>query len=376
MTFLLTLFTFFIIIGFLIFFHELGHFLMAKKAGLLVEEFAIGFPPKVFSKKIGETKYSLNLIPFGGYVKIYGEEPDEESNKDERSFSSQKPFIKAKVLVAGVFANILLAVFIFYLVLLFTGFKWNVFLPFDYRFPFGREESSLIIADILEDSPAEFAGLRERETILFVDNDKIVTREDFIEYVNTHKEKEILLLLKDSQTKEKREVTVVPKEEDGNYFIGVLLADATQISYESFLGKAFSGFLHTANMTHLSLYSLFKIFSDSFTEKTVAPIRESTAGVVGIFAITHIMIKEGIIALLNMMGLISVGLAIMNILPIPALDGGRLVFVAYEAISRRKVPFNIEKNINFAGFAFIILLIITLTYNDIIRFGGIIKEMF
>lgn len=374
MTFFLTLFIFIFIIGFLIFSHELGHFIAAKSSGLLVEEFALGFPPRVFSKKIGETTYSLNLIPFGGYVKIYGEDPDENSAKNERSFHCQRPIVKAKVLIAGVLANILVAAFIFYIVLSFSGFKWNVSLPFDYNFMFGKQSQIPLIVTVLENSPAEESMLKEGEMVLSVNGFPVSTREDFVSYVNVNKEK-VTLALKDIRSGEEREVQVIPKEEDGNYFIGVLLSDITEIKYESF-NKVFSGFLHAVNMTHLSFYSLFKITYTSIGEKTIEPFRESTAGVVGIFAITHLVIKEGIIELLNMMALISVGLAVVNILPIPALDGGRLVFVIYEAIFRRKTPPNFEKNLNLVGFAFLILLIVTITYNDIIRFGGLIKGMF
>ncbi|MDD2913408.1 MAG: M50 family metallopeptidase [Candidatus Pacebacteria bacterium] len=374
MTFFLTLLIFIFIIGFLIFSHELGHFIAAKSAGLLVEEFALGFPPNIFSKKIGETKYSINLIPFGGYVKIYGEDPDEDSTKNERSFYCQKPIVKAKVLIAGVFANILVAAFIFYIVLSFSGFKWNVFLPFDYNFIFGKQSQVPLIVTVLENSPAEESGLKEGEMVLSVNGLSVSTREDFVKYVNIDKEK-VVLALRDVRSKEEREVEIIPKEEDGTYFIGVLLSNVTEIKYESF-NKVFSGFLHAVNMTHLSFYSLAKLTYTSIGEKTVEPFRDSTAGVVGIFAITHIVMKEGIIELLNMAALISIGLAVVNILPIPALDGGRLVFVIYEAVSRRKTSPNFERNLNLAGFAFLILLIITITYNDIIRFGGLIKGMF
>lgn len=376
MTFLITLITFVLIIGFLIFSHELGHFLAAKKSGLLVEEFALGFPPKIFSKKIGETNYALNLIPFGGYVKIYGEDPDEESVKNERSFSSQKPLVKTKVLTAGVLANIIVAIIIFYFVMFSSGFKWNVSLPFNYNFIFGEQSTIPLVASVFEDSPAKDSGIKEKDLILKVDGSSITNTENLVSYINNNK-KEMVLTVKNIKEKEEREIIITPKQsEEGSYIIGTFLVDITEIKYNSFLGKTFSGFLHTANMTHLSFYSLFKLVKDSFNEGTVKPFKDSTAGVVGIFAITHIVIGEGVVELLNMVALISIGLAVINILPIPALDGGRLVFVLYEFIFRRKAPFNFEKNLNLIGFIFLMLLIVIITYNDIIRFGGLIKDMF
>lgn len=375
MGFLLTFVVFVLIIGFLIFSHELGHFLVAKKEGLLVEEFALGFPPRIFSKKIGETKYSLNLIPFGGYVKIYGEDPDEESDKNERSFSSQKPLVKAKVLMAGVLANILVAIVIFYFILIFSGFKWNLSMPFDYNFIFGKQSRIPVVLSVIEGSPAEKANLQERDLILSVNGVSFLGTKEFVEYVSGHKE-EVVLIVKNISTEQERELKIFPQEENGRYTLGVFLLDITEIRYDSLIDKTFSGFLHTANMTHLSFYSLLKLGKDSFAKKTMEPFRESTAGVVGIFAITSLVIEEGIIELFNMIALISVGLAIINILPIPALDGGRLVFVVYEVIFRKRAPFNFERNLNLIGFIFLMLLIVTITYNDIIRFGGIIKEMF
>lgn len=374
MEFFLTLIVFVFIISFLIFSHELGHFIAAKKSGLLVEEFALGFPPRIFSKKVGETLYSLNSIPIGGFVKIYGEDGEKEVGEDKRSFSNQRPLTKAKVLVAGVFANIILAVFIFYLVLLLSGFKWTVSLPFDYNFIFGSETKSPLVGLVLEESPAEKAGIKEQDLILTVNGKTVSTRKEFTNYISSGEE--AVLSVKNINSQEEREITLTPEKKDGNYIIGSMLVNISELKYDSFGSKIFSGFLHTANMTHLSFYSLVKVIGSSFEEKTVEPLRDSTAGIVGIFAIVNIVMTEGITELLNMIALISIGLAIVNILPVPALDGGRLVFVLYEAVFRKRAPDNFEKRLNYAGFIFIILLVIMITYNDVIRFGGIIKEMF
>ncbi len=370
MMFFLTLVTFILIISFLIFSHELGHFIIAKRNGLFVEEFALGFPPKIFSKKIGETEYSLNMIPFGGYVKIHGEDGDEGSD-DKRSFHMQRPLVKAKVLLAGVFFNLIVAVLIFYIILFLAGFKWNVSLPFDYNFVFGEQRTIPLVVEVVEDSPAEKVGIKERDLILSVNGFSISGTEELIEHI-TRSNNEKTLLLRNIDSDIEREVVVIPEEGA----IGTILIDITEIGYVARHERLFSGFFHAANMTHLSFYSLLRLTGESISERTAEPLRESTAGVVGIFAITHIVMGEGIVELLNMVALISIGLAIVNILPIPALDGGRLVFVLYEAILKKRAPSGFERKLNLAGFIFLIFLIITITYNDIIRFGGLITEMF
>ncbi len=368
MEFLLTLIVFVLVISILILVHELGHFWAAKKAGLIVEEFGLGFPPSLFSKKIGETKYSLNLIPLGGYVKIYGEDADEQEN--ERSFYLQKWPVKAKVLFAGVLANIFLAVILFYFVLGFSGFKADLSLPFEYDFIFGKTEKTPFVAFVLEDSPAQKAGIEAGDLILLVDGEKKQTGKDFIEYAET--KEDMTLVLKNMATEEQRNILIAGEE--GKIGVGIL--DYTELAYYSSLEKAGSGFLHAVNMTHLSFFALTHIIKASFQERTIEPLKGSAAGLVGIFAVTGIVMTQGIIQLLNLIALISIGLAIVNILPIPALDGGRLVFVAYEALLKKQAPAEFEKKLNFMGFMFIILLIILVTYNDIVRFGGLIKEMF
>ncbi len=247
-------------------------------------------------------------------------------------------------------------------------------MPFDYNFIFGSETKSPLVGLVLEESPAEKAGIKEQDLILTVNGKTVSTRKEFTNYISSGEE--AVLSVKNINSQEEREITLAPEKKDGNYIIGTMLVNISELKYDSFGSKIFSGFLHTANMTHLSFYSLVKVIGSSFQEKTVEPLRDSTAGIVGIFAIVNIVMTEGITELLNMIALISIGLAIVNILPVPALDGGRLVFVLYEAVFRKRAPDNFEKRLNYAGFIFIILLVIMITYNDVIRFGGIIKEMF
>lgn len=379
MPFLLTLLVFLFIIGFLIASHEVGHFLAAKKAGLRIEEFALGFPPKIFSRKKGETVYSLNLIPFGGFVKIHGEETEEGVVYDQRSFNTQPPSTKAKILLAGVFMNILVAVFIFYLFLGLGGFKANVSLPFDYNFPLGQQQNFPLIVSVLEDSPAEKAGLSAGDFIVSIDGEIPWNQKELSEIINAKQEQVSLVVAKAASSEsEKREVKVLPQEDQasGKFLIGVALSDLTEVSYQGFFGLLFSGFLHTANMTHLSFSALTHMISESWAEKTIDPFRENVVSVVGIFAITHVFLEEGIIEILNLIALISIALAVVNILPIPALDGGRLVFVLYEALFKKQASFSFERKLNFVGLIIIILLVVFVIYNDILRFGGVIKQMF
>jgi len=364
-----------LILGFLVLSHEFGHFIVAKKSGVKVEEFGIGYPPKIWGIKKGETIYSINAIPFGGFVRLYGEdEKDEKYLKDPRSFNAKSTISKALTVSAGVIMNLLVAVIIFYFLLPFSGFSNQQYLIFDYHFPFGEQQNFPMVSFIAKDSPAEEAGLSPKDIVLEGNGIKFKNAEQFVGFVNSNKGEGISLKIKNLDSKEIRELSIVPRINPpaGEGPIGIGLGNMAEIKYGTVLEKATVGFLHSFNLAHYSIAALGHLIKTSFEEKSVEPLSSSVVGPVGILAITKLTISAGVVAILNLVALISLALAIMNILPLPALDGGRLLFIFIEGITKKRIPLKIESKINLVGFMVLIFLLVAVTYKDILQFKGIL----
>jgi len=372
---ILAIIVFIFILGFLVFIHELGHFIVAKKSGIKVEEFGIGFPPRIWGKKKGETIYSINAIPIGGFVKLYGEdEVDEKCLSDPLSFTAKPLWVRSLVVSAGVVMNFLVAVIIFYFLLANSGFANQQYLLFDYKFPFGEQQNFPFISLIAENSPAEKADLKPNSIIISGNGIRIGSSKQFIQFINKNKGKEVFLEVKSLSTKEVKKVNVVPRIDspEGQGALGVSLGDIAEIRYETIAEKTSVGFLHTLNLAHYSIVSLGHLIKISFEQRTIKPLSFSVAGPVGILAITKITLKGGIIAILNLVALISLALAIVNIIPFPALDGGRLVLMSFEGLTKKKIPLKIERNINLIGFVLLIFLLVLVTYKDIVQFKDVL----
>lgn len=369
---------FILIIGFLVLIHELGHFLVAKKAGIRVEEFGMGFPPSVWKKQKGETTYSLNLIPLGGFVRLFGEDGVKEEEKSHpRSFYAKSPAIKIGVLIAGVISNFLIATIIFYFLLIQAGFTFTLgMLPGqDYHFPFGDQENFVAISAVLPDSPAEEAGIKANSLVINANQEKFEDVESFIGFIEKNKGNKVNLELRDIESEEQNLFEVFLREdnlEEGS--LGVGLAGISQIKYIKPIDKAASGFLHSLNFTHFTLASLGHLVGKSVKEKNINYMASAVMGPVGILAFTKITLEEGFIAVLSLMALISLALAIINLFPIPALDGGRILFICIETLTRKKIPPKVEQNTNLAGFIFLISIMILVTYKDIVQFGSFIFQ--
>ena len=366
---------FIFILGFLILVHEFGHFITAKKSGVKVEEFALGFPPRIFGKKIGETLYSINAIPIGGFVKLYGEEgTDPHHLADSKSFASKSLSTRALIISAGVIMNLLLASIIFYFLLGFGGFQSQQPLMFDYQFPFGQQQNSPLISLVAKDSPAEKSGLETSDIVISGNGTKFENSDQFITFIKGNKGNEVILKVKNLFTKEVKNINVIPRldhpKEEGP--LGVGLRDIAELKYVTLLEKTTVGFLHSFNLAHYSIVALGHFIKASFTEKTVEPLATAVVGPVGILAITKLTITMGFVALLNLLALISLALATVNILPFPALDGGKLALIGVEFLTKKRIPVGIERNINLAGFMLLILLLILVTYKDIIQFKEIL----
>ncbi len=375
---------FVIILSILVLIHEFGHFIAAKKNGIKVEEFGLGFPPRIWGIKKGETLYSINLLPLGGFVKVYGEEYHEHEGKvtDElrnRGFVYKKPWQKAMVLVAGVFMNILLAVGIFYFTLGTNNFQSEPLLVLnDQHFRFGQTQGRVVIADIIKKSAAEKAGVKGNESVLRFKTEMgewqtVTSSEQLVSLIKNSPNKPIQLDVENVQNGQRKTVQVTPQYDEKlkRAVIGAQLVDTVVIRYNTVIEKLFSGMLHAYNMAVYNMSTIGYLIKSSFTSHSVGPVSQSLSGPVGIAAfIKEIVNSSGhklITNLLNVIALFSLSLATINILPFPALDGGRLVFIIYEWIARRRPNATFEKYYNAAGFAFLLLLMVFITINDILK---------
>lgn len=369
---LLTIIIFVLILGFLIFIHEFGHFISAKKMGVKVEEFGIGFPPTIWKKKKGETVYSINIIPIGGFVKLYGEEG--KHAEDQRSFASKSSLEKTIMILSGTAMNFILAVIIFYFLLSTSGFKSQFPLIFDYEFPLGNQQNFTAILNVAENSPAQKAGLEPEDIVLAGNGKEFKNSGELIEFINQNKGEEIVLTLKKAGSEKIETIKVVPRIEPpkNEGALGVALGDIAEIRYESSWEKMTSGFLHSLNLSHLTFIGLGYYIKASFVQKDVEPLASSVVGPVGILAITKLTIQEDFYQLIFLLALISLALVLINILPFPPLDGGILLFILSEAITGKKIPAKLEKRIQEIGFVFFIILFILIAVKDLFQFKDIL----
>lgn len=351
MNFVLDLLVFLGVLSVLVLVHELGHFLAARRAGVKVEEFGFGFPPRILGKKIGETLFSINAIPIGGFVRLHGED-GQVKEEQNRAFYYKSRLSRTSVIVAGVVMNLLLAI------VAFSALSWYFGIP--------QETGQVQISGILKNSPAEEVGLQEEDIVLSVDGKTISTTESFIEYVNQKKGKEVVLSIK--RQEQELAVTVVPRKDppEGEGALGVAVSSSKfvhppliQRPYLA-LKEGINQMFYWLNMTVGALVGIFQQASQGH-----AP--EGVTGPVGIFEIISNVRKEGIIPLVTLIGILSVNLGVLNIFPFPALDGGRLLFVIVESIFGRRVLPTFERYAHAAGMVILILLIILISIQDIGR---------
>ncbi|PIR02849.1 MAG: hypothetical protein CO144_00605 [Candidatus Nealsonbacteria bacterium CG_4_9_14_3_um_filter_35_11] len=372
----LALIVFIFIISIIIFVHEFGHFAVAKLSGVKVEEFSIGFPPVIWKKKKGETQYSIGAVLFGGFNKIYGmDTTDEKTLSDPRSFDSQKIGVKLLIILGGVLMNIILAAIIFYFLLASYGFNFYQPLIFsDYKFPLGEQENFPVIAEVIPDSPAQICGLNPNDIIVAANWVKLSGSKSFAEFIDNNLGKEVALNVKNMLTREEKTVKVVPRVDtpQGEDPLGIAMGDVALLSYKSLGEKSGAGFLHSFNFIHYSFVSLGRIIEFSIQERTAAPLASAFVGPVGIFAVTKIIAAEGIYQMINLLAVISLALAITNILPIPALDGAKGIFIFLQAIDKKRFSQKLQLQIEQAGMVFIILLAVFLVFKDFFQFKDII----
>ena len=395
---MIALLVFLIILSVLVLIHEAGHYLVAKKFGIKVEEFGWGMPPRLWGKKIGETIYSINWLPIGGFVKLFGEDDagggkvnlkdtQEKVKKSEleRAFFTRPVWQRAAVVVAGVVMNLLLAALIYYVFLGVSGFRTELPLITNHKF-FGVNQTnqvkSLIVREIAPDSPAEAAGFKNCSEnycaqITKVNGSDISNGDDFIDIVKDNAGKEVVFTvvnLTDNKTENK---TLVPRVDppQGEGALGIVFESnvVAVLSYDTPLQRIFSGFTHPINLMAYQLDILGQLISSSFAKKDIQPVSSAVSGPVGIFVVTGEVLKtpdleERMLSLLNLAGLLSISLAFFNILPIPALDGGRLFFIVAEGLTGRKVNPRTETLVHTIGMVVLLGLIVLITFKDISQF--------
>ncbi|KKT19172.1 MAG: hypothetical protein UW02_C0014G0013 [Candidatus Nomurabacteria bacterium GW2011_GWB1_43_7] len=359
---------FLIILLVLVLVHEFGHFFTAKRFGIRVDEFGFGFPPKLFGWKKGETEYSVNALPFGGFVKIFGENPDEENTRGPdagRSFVNKPKWQQAMVLFAGVFANFLLAWLLFS-----AGFISGLPTSADSKLAsYNLEDVNLVVISILKNSPAENAGLQVGDKIVSLKNNS-----DFTSEINPEKVKSFVLESRDkeieigylrSRDTEIKFVKAVPavNEVTGSPEIGISM-DMIGTAKLPFFTALYEGMKLNLNVTKNTAIGLFTLIYEGILGRGSL---EGIAGPVGIVGIVGDAYQFGFVYLLSFAALISINLAIINLFPFPALDGGRLLFLLIEKIKGSRINLKFANAANMVGFSLLILLMLIVTYHDIIK---------
>jgi regulator of sigma E protease len=343
---------FFIILAVLILSHEFGHFIVAKKSGIRVDEFGFGFPPRLFKFKKGETLYSFNLIPFGGFVKIYGEEG--ENGGDPSSFSSKSIYIKAMVIAAGVIFNLFLAWF-----LITAGYMAGMPTSIGPILP-GTEISGkkTVILEVLDDTPAKTAGLWPGDELV-----DFTSVEEAQKFIFDSKGKEITINYK--RGKESFSVKIVPRIDPpaGQGAIGIAMDDVGVIKF-SWYRSMWEGLKTTSGLVVVVTQSIFQFISNAV--KGTAGL-EQVIGPVGIVSVTGTAAKFGLVYILGFVAMLSINLAVINILPFPALDGGRLLFLLVEKIKGSPVSPKISGVVHGVGLVLLLILMATITYRDILK---------
>lgn len=361
MDIVVTIVAFLLIFGLLIFVHELGHFLVAKRNGVKVEEFAFGLPllPRIFGVKRGETTYSVYPVPLGGFVKMLGEDG---GSRSKRSFASKSPGVRARILVAGVLMNFLLA-----FVLLTIGFLFKmdplVLCAKDY--PRATFQNNVSIAAVSETAPAKTAGLQQDDIIRRIAGESIDCRSEVPSELRKHPGEAVPVEIERAGQAMTLSVTPRAKTEVAPGTIGINPTDNYQDLDYPVWEAPYLALIESGAIIAATVSALGDVFTTLFTK---ASVPEGVAGPVGIAKITGEIVDLGAIMLLRFVAIISLSLAIFNLLPIPALDGGRLLFVGIEVLRRGKaVSAKVENAIHAVGFILLIALILFITYFDITR---------
>ena len=342
----MTLIYFILILGITVFIHELGHFIFAKHAGIYVYEFSIWMGPQIFKfhRKNDETEYSIRLLPIGGYVQMAGEEIEaDEDIPKEKQMTHKKWHQRFMTVIAGILFNFLLAIFIFFIVGLINGVPTE----------------TTTVADVSKNSAAFKAGLKSGDKILKINGTKIVSSDHLMLLVQINgKDKMNMTILRDGKEKA---LQITPKE----------IKENDQVSYQygfslknhlvhDFFSAVKYGFTKMFSLIHQMILIIAYLLLGKLSIS-------SLAGPVGIYTVVDQSAKAGILSLIYLLGFLSLNVGFINLLPIPAFDGGRLLFLIIEKIKGSPVKPKIENTIHEIGFVFLMVLMVVITYHDILR---------
>lgn len=341
--------------------HEFGHFITAKKFGVKVDEFGIGYPPRIFGKKIGDTIYSINLLPFGAFVKLPGEI---EKTDDPSSFSNQKIWKRALIVVAGVISFWIIAAILFSIV-----FKLGTPVAVSDDAEVNLENVQVQIIGLSGDSPAKASGLQAGDTVLSaklkneiqeVEINKVKELQNFTE---NNKGQEIILTIQ--RGKDIFDVSLIPRTNPptGEGPMGVALVRTALKSYPWYQAP-WQGILATGNLTIAIIQGYFDAIKNLVIGQ---PTGVQLTGPVGVFQLFTQASQLGASYFLQFVGMVAIYIAIFNILPIPAVDGGKLLFLGIEAIRKKPVNEKLEQRITTFFFALLLLLMVWVTFKDIAR---------
>ncbi len=357
---MVTIISFIVVISVLVFFHELGHFMMARACDVYVKDFSIGMGPVLYQYKGKETTYSLRALPIGGAVQMLGEDGvDKELTEEEattqqddtedhaiasenpRSFINKPAWQRLLIIAAGPLMNFVLAVVLFFVIFLSQGF------PTDQN----------IVGEVIDQTPAQSAGLMADDKIVAIDEMPIENWQDIITAIKAADGQPLQIEIERDAANSRQTINLQPilDKESGRHIIGI------RQKMKMSLGKSIKyAFVKTWQSSQTVASFIPKLISGEVS-------RDNLAGPIGIAKISGEAARQGPLILMALMAIISVNLGIMNLLPVPALDGGRILLILLEIIFRKKIPPFIEEKIHLVGFALLMLLMVYVVYNDIVK---------
>lgn len=349
---MVTLISFIVLLGVLIFIHELGHFLVARLNGVGVTKFSLGFGPKIFGKKIGETEYVLSWIPLGGYVKLLGESGAEElpPEDEKRSFYKQPTWKRLLIVLAGPVFNFLLAIVIFFIV-----------------YMYGLPNLLPVIGEMSPDSSAAEAGIVSGDQIISINDQKITYWDGIRPLITKSEGRDIKVVIQ--RGPEEKIFTVQPKlskaknifgEEESTYLIGIAPAGKTVIERKNPLMAMVSAVDKTWEISKLTVISVVKMIEGVISPRTLG-------GPIFIAQVAGNQVKEGLVPFILFMAILSINLGVINLFPIPVLDGGHIFFYLIEMVTRREIPIKVKEWSQQIGFVVLLMLMLFVIMIDIER---------
>jgi regulator of sigma E protease len=352
-----TIFAFILVLGLLIFVHEFGHFIFAKLFGVRVLKFSLGFGPKVVGKVIGETEYVLSAFPLGGYVKMFGENPDEQQvpgEDREVSFAHKPVWQRFMIVLAGPLFNLLFPVVLFFMIFTFVGIPTDV--------------DTTQVGKVNENSPAALGGMLPGDVILQIENKKTTGWLDVLEIVKNSQGKPVSVIVQ--RGGEQLTLQIVPEIDDvktifgekvdERYMVGIMKARVLTYEESNIIGAFKNACLQTWIYISLTATGVVKIVQQ------VVPASE-LGGPILIAKVAGEQMKEGWLDLVYFMSLLSVNLGLLNLLPIPVLDGGHLLFLTIEGVRRKPMNERAQIVAQQVGIGLLGTLMVFVFYNDIVR---------